>query len=83
MGMSKGLMGAISAPAGYGAVPLSKKYVSKMTHGVFKTIISIMILYFKQYTLMISRSTGTRLVSTTGIKKAPTNYNANVGIISV
>ena len=33
MGMSKGLRSAVSAPAGYGAAPRSKKYVSKMTHG--------------------------------------------------
>ena len=33
VGMSKGLRGAVSAPAGYGAAPRSKKYVSKMTHG--------------------------------------------------
>ena len=52
MGMSKpsrpagGLRGAVSAPAGYGAVPQSKKYVSKMTHRFFITINS-MILYFK------------------------------------
>ena len=35
-----------SAPAGYGAAPRSKKYVSKWTHGFFITINS-MILYFK------------------------------------
>ena len=29
-----GLRGAVSAPAGYGAAPLSKKYVSKITHGL-------------------------------------------------
>ena len=46
MGMSKGLRGAVSAPAGYGVAPRSKKYVSKMTHGFFITINS-MILYFK------------------------------------
>ena len=39
MAMSKsspagGLRGAVSAPAGYGAAPLSKKYVSKITHGL-------------------------------------------------
>ena len=41
-----GLRGTVSAPAGYGAAPRSKKYVSKMTHGFFITINS-MILYFK------------------------------------
>ena len=51
VGMSKGLRaqclrGAVSAPAGYGVAPQSKKYVSKMTHGFFITINS-MILYFK------------------------------------
>ena len=46
MGMSKGLRGAVSAPAGYGAAPQNKKYVSKMTNGFFITINS-MILYFK------------------------------------
>ena len=46
MGMSKGLRGAVSAPARYGAAPRSKKYVRKMTHGYFITINS-MILYFK------------------------------------
>ena len=46
MGMSKGLRGAVSAPAGYGAAPRSKKYVSKMSNGFFITINS-MILYFK------------------------------------
>ena len=35
MGMSKGMRGAVSAPAGYGAAPRSKKYVSKMTHRFF------------------------------------------------
>ena len=44
--MSKGLRGAMSAPAGYGAVLQSKKCVSKMTHAFFITINS-MILYFK------------------------------------
>ena len=61
MGMSKGVRGAVSAPAGYGAAPRSKKYVSKLTHGFFITINS-MILYFKHITLMSSHSTGTRLV---------------------
>ena len=46
VGMSKGLRGAVSAPAKYGAAPRSKKHVSKMTHGLFITINS-MILYFK------------------------------------
>ena len=46
MGMSKGLRGAVSAPAGYGAALRSKKYVSEMTHGFFITITS-MFLYFK------------------------------------
>ena len=41
-----GLRGAVSAPAGYGAVPRSKKYVSKYFHRFFITINS-MILYFK------------------------------------
>ena len=41
-----GLRGAVSAPAGYGAVPRGKKYVSKYFHGFFITINS-MILYFK------------------------------------
>ena len=36
----------LSAPAGYGAAPGTKKYVSKWTHGFFITINS-MILYFK------------------------------------
>ena len=49
--MSKGLRaqclrGAVSALAGNGVAPRSKKYVSKMTHGFFITINS-MILYFK------------------------------------
>ena len=44
--MSKGLRGAVSAAAGYGAAPRSKKYVSKMTHGFFITINS-MILYYQ------------------------------------
>ena len=44
--MSKGLRCAVSAPARYGAAPRSKKYVSKITHGFFITINS-MILYFK------------------------------------
>ena len=35
MGMSKGLRGAVSAPAGYGAAPRSKKYVCKMTLGQY------------------------------------------------
>ena len=38
VGMSKSLRGAVSAPAGYGAAPRSKKYVSKMTHRFFITI---------------------------------------------
>ena len=38
--MWSGLRGAVSASAGYGAVPRSKKYVSKWTHG-FKHIIHI------------------------------------------
>ena len=46
MGMLKGLRGAVSALAGYGAAPRSKKYVSKMPHGFFITITSL-ILYFK------------------------------------
>ena len=46
VGMSMGLRGAVSVPAGYRAAPRSKKYVSKMTHGFFITINS-MILYFK------------------------------------
>ena len=65
VGMSKGLRGAVSTPAGYGAAPRSKKYVSKMTHGFFITINS-MLLYFKRiigYTLRISPSMGTRLVT--------------------
>ena len=40
------LRGALSASAGYGAVPRSKTYVSKYFHGFFITINSI-ILYFK------------------------------------
>ena len=40
------LRGAVSAPAGYGAAPRSKKYVSKYFHGFFITMNS-MILYFK------------------------------------
>ena len=44
--MSKVLRGAESAPVGYGAAPGSKQYVSKMTHGFFITINS-MILYLK------------------------------------
>ena len=44
--MSKGLRGAGIAPAGYGAAPGAKQYVSKMTHGFFITINSMM-LYFK------------------------------------
>ena len=43
---SWGLRGTVSTPAGYGAAPRSKQYVSKMTHGFFITINS-MILYFK------------------------------------
>ena len=46
MGMSKGLRDAVSAPAGYGALPRSKKYESKVTHGLFITM-NNMILYFK------------------------------------
>ena len=46
VGMPKGLKGGVSAPAGDGAAPRSKKYVSKMTHWFFITINS-MILYFK------------------------------------
>ena len=46
MGMLKGLRGAVSVPTGYGAAPRSKKYVSRMIHGFFITINS-MILYFK------------------------------------
>ena len=41
-----GLRGAVSAPAGYGVAPRSKKYVSKWTHGFFITI-NNMNLYFK------------------------------------
>ena len=51
-----GLRGAVSAPAGFGAAPRSKQYVSKYFHGFVITINS-MILY-----LMISPSAGTRLV---------------------
>ena len=43
---SWGLMGAVSALAGYGAAPQSKIYVSKWTHGFF-IIFNSMILYFK------------------------------------
>ena len=45
---AEGLRGAVSAPAGYGAAPRSKKYVSThgFSHGFFITINS-MILYFK------------------------------------
>ena len=52
VGMSKpsrpagGLWGDVSPPAGYGAAPRSKQYVSKYFHGFFITINS-MILYFK------------------------------------
>ena len=46
MGMSKGLRGTVRVPAGYGVALRSKKYLSKMTHGFFITINS-MILYFK------------------------------------
>ena len=53
-----GLRGAVSAPSWYGAAPRSKQYVSK---GLF-IIINSMILYFKH--MVISRSTGTRLVHT-------------------
>ena len=40
MAMSKsspagGLRGAVSAPAGYGAAPRCKKYVSNITHGLY------------------------------------------------
>ena len=38
VGMSKGLRGALIAPAGYGAAPRSKTCLSKMTHGLFITI---------------------------------------------
>ena len=51
MGMSKGLRGAVSAPAGHGAAPRSKKYLSKITPGFFITINS-MILYFKHIMLI-------------------------------
>ena len=59
--LAGGLRGAVSAPARYGA-PRSKKYMSKMK----KT----MILYMSNtsYTLMISRSTGTRVVYHNGMK---------------
>ena len=33
-----GLRGALSAPAGYGAAPRSKQYVSNFFHGFFITI---------------------------------------------
>ena len=46
MGMSKGMRGAVSAPAGYGAALRSKKYVIKMSN-VFCITINSMILYFK------------------------------------
>ena len=46
MGMSKGLRGAVCAPARYVVLPRSKKYVSKMTHGFF-IIVNSMILSFK------------------------------------
>ena len=69
VGMSKGLRaqclrGTVSASSGYGVVPRSKQYVSKMTLGFFITINS-MILYFK-HIIHIDEfpSTGTRLVST-------------------
>ena len=43
VGMSKGLRGAVSASAGYGAAPRSITYVSKMTPGFFITIYSMKI----------------------------------------
>ena len=47
MGMSKGLRGTVKRPSGVrGGAPEQKIYVSKMTHGFFITINS-MILYFK------------------------------------
>ena len=63
MGMSKGLTlrGAVSTPAGYGAGPRTKTCVSKMTHGFFITINS-MIIYFKHIIHIDDPPTGTRLV---------------------
>ena len=46
VGMSKGLRGAVSAPSGVQGGAPEQKYVSKITHGFFITITS-MILYFK------------------------------------